>query len=65
MNGTLKQWRKWREMSQPELGKAIGVHGNTILNWEKGYTEPSASEMEQLRKVLKLSATDRILLPKD
>lgn len=63
MKATLKQWRMLREMSQPALGKAVGVHGNTILNWEKGYTKPNVEEMDSLRKVLKLSASDRIIMP--
>lgn len=63
MKATIKQWRGLRGMTQPELGNAIGKNGNTVLNWEKGYTTPSAKDMDALRRALKLSASDTIVLP--
>ena len=39
-------------LSQKEMALEMGVDISTIVNWEKGKTEPSAS---QLRKISELS----------
>lgn len=39
-------------MTQPEFAKKIGVSLSTVINWEKGRTEPNAS---QLRTISELS----------
>ena len=62
MKLTLRQWRMMRGLTQPELGKAVGRTANTILNWEKGYTDLTSKDMDKLRKVLKLKSTDSILM---
>lgn len=66
MKATLKEWRRYRDMSQTELAQAVGLKTYiTISRWEKGVSEPTVSQMQILRKVLKLSATDQLLLGKD
>lgn len=35
---TLKQWREDQFLSQTQLAGLLGVHLNTVLNWEKGRT---------------------------
>ena len=32
---TVREWRLMREITQPQLAKAIGVHLNTVIRWEK------------------------------
>lgn len=39
-------------LTQEELASALGVSKNTILNWEKGNSSPSVS---QLRKISEFS----------
>lgn len=39
-------------LTQKELAEILGVSNVTVANWEKGVTEPSAS---QLRKISELS----------
>ena len=39
-------------LTQKELAEILGVSNVTVVNWEKGVTEPSAS---QLRKISELS----------
>lgn len=40
------------KLNQRELAEIMGVDVNTIINWEKGKSEPSAS---QLRKISEIS----------
>ena len=35
MKHTFREWRRLREMSQQELADRVGVHVNTIINWEE------------------------------
>lgn len=63
MNYTLKQWRMLRDMTQGELAEAIGKSVATVWSWEKGKTEPKASDLSNLRTALKLKDTDVIVLP--
>lgn len=49
-------------LSQKELAKILGVSNATIVNWEKGNSEPTLS---QLRKLSELSGIpmDFIFIP--
>lgn len=49
-------------LTQKELAKMLGVSNVTIVNWEKGNSEPSVS---QLRKISELSGIpmDFIFIP--
>ena len=50
------------KMTQKEWAKELGVSNATVVNWEKGKTEPSLS---QLRKMSELSGIpiDYIFVP--
>lgn len=50
------------KMKQKEWAKSLGVSQATVINWEKGNTEPSLS---QLRKMSELSGIpmDFIFVP--
>lgn len=50
------------KMTQKEWAKTLGVTNTTVVNWEKGNTEPSLS---QLRKMSELSGIpmDFIFVP--
>lgn len=66
MKHTLAEWRRLRGMSQTALAEAIGKETyQTIRRWEKGETQPRQGDLEKLRKVLGLKASDHIILPKD
>lgn len=49
-------------LTQKELAEILGVSNATVVNWEKGVTEPNAS---QLRKISELSGIplDFIFVP--
>lgn len=40
------------KLTQKELAKELGISNVTVVNWEKGVTEPTLS---QLRKISQLS----------
>lgn len=50
------------KLTQKELAKILGVSNATIVNWEKGNSEPN---LTQLRKISELSGIplDFIFLP--
>ena len=52
------------KMNQREFAEFIGVDVSTVANWEKGKTEPSAS---QLRKISDISGIpmDFIFVPEE
>lgn len=35
-------------MSQKEWAKKLGVSNNTVINWEKGNTEPTLSQVREM-----------------
>lgn len=35
-------------MSQKEWAKKLGVSNNTVINWEKGNTEPTLSQAREM-----------------
>ncbi len=51
----IKARRHWLEATQPELGKAIGVHGMMIQKYEAGTSEPPAGTLLRLARALKTS----------
>lgn len=50
------------KLTQKELANILGVSNSTVVNWEKGVTEPS---INQLRKISDLSGIpmDFIFIP--
>ena len=38
-------------MTQKQWAKALGVSNTTIVNWEKGNTEPSISQLREMSKI--------------
>lgn len=39
------------KMTQKQWEKALGVSNATIVNWEKGNTEPSISQLREMSKI--------------
>ena len=50
------------QMTQEEVAKKMNVSKNTVVNWEKGKTEPSISQSKQISKIYKIPL-DYIFLP--
>lgn len=59
---TLEAARVNAGLTQKELAEILGVSNKTVLNWEKGNTEPTIS---QLKKISELSGIpmDFIFIP--
>jgi transcriptional regulator with XRE-family HTH domain len=51
----LKELRTNKNLSQNDLGKIIGVSGQTILNWENGINEPSIVNLIKLADYFDIS----------
>ena len=48
--------------TQEEVAKKMNVSKNTVVNWEKGKTEPSISQSKQISKIYNMPL-DYIFLP--
>lgn len=51
----LKELRIKNKLTQNELGKIIGVSGQTILNWENDIFEPSIVNLIKLANFFNVS----------
>jgi transcriptional regulator with XRE-family HTH domain len=54
----LTEAREKAELSQGELGKAIGSSGKTVSRWESGERKPQAHYCREIRRVLGISRED-------
>jgi transcriptional regulator with XRE-family HTH domain len=57
----LKEWRKFRGLSQEKLGERIGVSKGDISNWEKGKRRYNQDLLEQLAEALECEPADLIM----
>ena len=39
------------KMTQKEWAKLLGVSNSTVVNWEKGNTEPSLSQLREMSRL--------------
>ncbi len=60
-NNPIMEYRKYRNMTQAALAKAIGVQQAAIAQFETGKREPLARQMQKLAEVLKVDM--EMLLP--
>lgn len=54
----LKEARNEIGLNQYEVAKKVNVTKQTYLKWESGSTEPKASQIALLSKILKISADE-------
>ena len=52
MGNKIREIRKSRGLSSEALAKRIGVHTNTVRNWERGDTEISVKYLVPMAKEL-------------
>lgn len=60
MGESLKTARTRRGLTKVFVAKEVGVHANTISNWEKGESEPDASELKKLAILLECDVEELI-----
>ncbi len=63
MQITLKAARVNAGLTQKEAGKAIGVTGDVVSNWERGRTFPDALQIRTIEKLYGVSYNNLIFLP--
>ncbi len=51
----IRQERRKALYTMKALARSLGVHRNTIRNWEKGITCPTVDELGRVAKVLECS----------
>ena len=55
VNENIRNFRKFRGMSQSQLGAAVHRSSNVISNWEKGIHSPDIETIEELCVVLNVT----------
>jgi DNA-binding XRE family transcriptional regulator len=53
----IRQWRKASHMSQSVLADLIGVHRNSIHNWEVGKRAISSTDLIEIAQILRFSVS--------
>ncbi len=60
ISGNLRYLRKTKKISQGELCDSVNVTSATISNWERGKSEPTASQLIMLSKLFEVSISNLI-----
>ena len=60
---TLPAARKNANLTQKDLATRCGVSESTVVNWEKGRSEPTISQAQKIGEVCGISYADIIFLP--
>ena len=55
VNDNIRKFRKFRRMSQKELGQRLNKSTNVVSNWENGIHSPDLDTIEEICKILKVS----------
>lgn len=61
---TLPVARKIAGITQVGLATALNVSESTVVNWEKGRSEPTVTQAQQISEVVKRPLDSIIFLPK-
>lgn len=61
----IKRYRKMMDMSQTDLGNAIGVKHGAISSWENNRTEPNLGHIELMCKVFGCKKSELIGIKRD
>ena len=57
----LRKFRKAKGLTQKELAKLISCHWTSIINWEKGVSQPYGRRLKLLCAILNISPLDILL----
>lgn len=55
--------RKIAGLTQKELGTAVGVSESTVINWEKGRSEPTVNQAQKISELTGIPLDSIIFLP--
>lgn len=62
MQNNIAKLRNDLGISRQQLAEKIGVHKNTVINWETGATDMKSTDLVKMAEVFGCG-TDEILLP--
>lgn len=62
---TLPVARKIANLTQKELATAVGVSESTVINWEKGRSEPTVSQAIAISQAVGIPYDCIIFLPRN
>ncbi len=62
---TLPVARKIANLTQKKLGLLVGVSESTVINWEKGRSEPTVSQAKAIGEATGIPYDNIIFLPQD
>ena len=62
---TLPVARKIANLTQKQLAVAVGVSESTVVNWEKGRTEPTVSQAKAIGEATGIAYDNIIFLTAD
>ena len=60
----IRRQRRWIDMTQKDLAKAVGVSLSTVAEWERGNRTPSVEKLTELAGVFGMTETE-LLHPKE
>lgn len=60
---TLPVARKIASITQKNLASAVGVSESTVINWEKGRSEPTVNQAQKISEVTGIPLDCIIFLP--
>ena len=60
----IRRQRRWIDMTQRDLAKAVGVSLSTVAEWEKGNRTPSVEKLTALAGVFGMTETE-LLHPRE
>ena len=63
MPNRIKELREGMGWSQAKLGAKLGVHYNTVGNWEDGTSEPKSSQLAKMARLFGCSVERVMGLP--
>ena len=52
--GNIREYRKYKKLSQQRLGELLGFSARTVSDWECGNTEPDVKTIKKLCKILEI-----------
>lgn len=64
LNREIRRQRRWIDMTQKDLAKAIGVSLSTVADWERGTRNPSIGNLTALAGVFGMTETE-LLHPRE
>ena len=62
---TLPVARKIANLTQKKLGMLVGVSESTVINWEKGRSEPTVSQAKAIGEITGIPYDNIIFLTQD